>query len=74
MELYYQNSCQSNFSSVHLVFEVFQDKEFKERLAISYLVLQACISFLRCFRQEWRISVFALFALNAVAHMSNKEY
>ena len=35
----------------------------KETLAVqSYLVLQACISVLRCFRQEWCISVFALFA------------
>ena len=36
---------------------------------LSYLVLQACISFLRCFRQAWRVSVFALFAKNAVAHV-----
>ena len=27
-----------------------------------YLKLQACIWFLRCFRQKWRTSVFALFA------------
>ena len=40
-------------------------KEFKEMLAISYLVLQACILLLRRFRQEWRISVFALFAYNS---------
>ena len=31
-------------------------------LTVSYLILQACILFLRCFRQEWRISVFALCA------------
>ena len=34
-----QNSCQSRFSSVHLVLEEFQERESKEMLAISYLVL-----------------------------------
>ena len=58
----YQNMCQPRFSSVYLVFDVFQESEFKERLAFSYLVLQACISLLRSFRQDLRISVFALFA------------
>ena len=48
---------------MHLVFEVFfQNREFTEMLAIFYVVLQACIAFLRFFRQSWRISVFALFA------------
>ena len=47
---------------VYLVFEVFPERAFLEMLAVSYLVLQACISFLRCFRQKWCISVFALFA------------
>ena len=56
-EIYFQISCQSRFSGVYLVFEVLQESEFKERLATSYLVLQACILFSRCFRQEWRISV-----------------
>ena len=45
-----------------LVFEVLQEKEFQKMLAISYLVFQACISVLRCLRQEWRISVCALFS------------
>ena len=37
-------------------------RNFIEMLAVSYLVLQqVCISLLRCFRHEWRISVFALF-------------
>ena len=40
----------------------FSGKQFQDMLAISYLVLQACISFWRCFRQKWSISVFALFA------------
>ena len=67
-KIYYQNSCDFRYSGVYLVFEVFQEREFKEMLAISYLVLQACISFLRCFRQERCISAFALFAQDAVAH------
>ena len=56
-EIYYQNSCQiqSRFSGVHLVLEVFQKGD--SRLAISYLALPVCISFLRCFRQKWRTSV-----------------
>ena len=33
MEIDYQNSCQSHFSS-----EVFQERAFKQMLAISYLV------------------------------------
>ena len=61
-KLYCQNLCQSCFSSVYFVFEVFQEREFEEMLAISYLVLKACISFLRCSRQKWRSSYFALFA------------
>ena len=51
-----------SFSGVYLTLEVFQDKEHKEMLAISYLVLQAGISYFRCFRQKWRISALALFA------------
>ena len=43
------------------LFEVFQERKFREMLAISYLALQACILFLRRFRQEWSISVFVLF-------------
>ena len=44
---------------MYLVSEVFQKREFKDMLAISYLVftLQACILFLRRFRQKWRNSV-----------------
>ena len=117
-EIAFQNSCQSRFSGVYLVFKVFQESESKDMLAISYLVfgvfqdtgtpieripvypgmlpclvpswpqiIQVCISFrcrsdlatnpwifypissyrpvsrfLRCCRQEGRISVFALFA------------
>ena len=53
-----------SFSGVHLAFEVFQERELKEVLAMSYLVLQACILVSRCFRQVFRISVFALFAQN----------
>ena len=52
----------SFFRHVSAFFEVFQDREFMKTLAASYLVLQACVSFLSCFRQEWRISVLALFA------------
>ena len=44
-------------SSVHLAFEMFQERGFQEMLAVSYLVLQACISFLRRFRHEWRTFV-----------------
>ena len=46
-----------SFSGVYLVFELSQESELMGMLAISYLVLHACISFLRCFRQEWRTSV-----------------
>ena len=34
-----------SFSAVYLVFEVFQESEFKEMLAVPYLDLKACISF-----------------------------
>ena len=34
----YQNSCQSRFPGVYLVFEVLEEREFQEMLAISYLV------------------------------------
>ena len=65
-EVHYQNSCQSRFSRMYLVFEVFQEREFVDMqhrmLVVSYLVLQACISFSRRFRQKWRTSVFALIA------------
>ena len=40
-EIDYHNSFQSRFSGVYLAFEVFQERECKEMLAISYLVLQA---------------------------------
>ena len=33
-EIDYRNSCQSPFSGMYLVFEVFQEGEFKEMLAI----------------------------------------
>ena len=51
------------------VLEMFQEREFKDMLTISYLVLQACVSFLGCFRQEWRISAFALFASTCRCHI-----
>ena len=35
---------------------------------LSYLALEACISFWR-FQREWRTSVFALFDKNAAAHV-----
>ena len=50
-----------SFAGVHLALEVFQEIECKEMLALPYLILQACISFLRCLRLEWCMSVFALF-------------
>ena len=68
MEIDYQNSCQSPFLDVYLVLEVFQEREFKEMLAIFFLVLQACISFLRCFRQKWLTLVLPCSHKNAVAH------
>ena len=46
------NFCQSRFSGVYLVFEVVQERGFKERLAIPVLVLQACISFLQRRRKK----------------------
>ena len=36
-----------SLSDVYFVFEVFQERELRDMLAISYPVLQACISFLR---------------------------
>ena len=55
-------SSQSRFSGVYVInVRCFRKGKFEEMLAISYLVLQACVSFLRCFRHEWPISVFALF-------------
>ena len=38
-------------------------------LVVSYLVLQACILFLRCFRQRWRTSVLPSSHKNAVAQI-----
>ena len=35
---------------MHLVLEVFQEREFKEMLAISYLVLQERVSFFEVFQ------------------------
>ena len=32
-----QNSCQSRFSGIYLVFEVLQEREFKEMLAVAHL-------------------------------------
>ena len=40
-------------SGDYLGFEVFQKRESKEMLAISYLVLQACVSF---FRTNFRVN------------------
>ena len=54
---------------MYLAFEMFQEKDLRKCWKFPYLVLQGCILFLRRFRQEWRTSVFALFAKNAVAHM-----
>ena len=54
----------------HLVFEVFQEREFKEMLAVYYLFLHACISFLKSVRHKWRTSVFALFAYKCRSHIS----
>ena len=68
-EIYYQKSRQPRFSGVYLVFEEFQVREFKEMLAVAYLVLQACTSFLRCFRPKWRTSVLPFSHKNAVARM-----
>ena len=45
-------------SGAHLLFEAFQESEFKEMLAVPCLVLQSRIAFLSCFRHEWRISVY----------------
>ena len=59
-EIYYQKSCQSRFSGVHLGFEVLQERNLGKGWQFPTR-LQACISVLRCFRQKWRISVFALF-------------
>ena len=39
-------------------FEVFQERELKEMLAVSYLVLQACVSFFEAFQTKWRTSFF----------------
>ena len=43
-EVYYQNSCQSNFSGVHLVLEVFQDilHSNKENFSVFYNAAQSC--------------------------------
>ena len=53
-EMHYQNSCQSFLWRASL-FYVFQEQGFKEMLAISNLVLQVCMSFLRCLKQKWHI-------------------
>ena len=48
----YQNSRESRFSGVYLAFEVFRKGTLRKWLAVAYVVLQACISFLRRFRRE----------------------
>ena len=58
-------------SGVYLVFEVFQGREFKEMLALSYLGLQACISFSRRFKT--RVSQLPCSHKNAVAHVSGLQ-
>ena len=34
----YKNECQSCFSGMHLIFEMFWERGFKEMLAVAYLV------------------------------------
>ena len=52
---------------------LFQEREFKEMLAVSYLILQACISFLMCFRQGGALLFVPCWNKNAVAHLFCKE-
>ena len=62
-----RNLLPSRSSDVYLVVRSFTTGNLRIP-GISYLVLQACTSFLRFFRQKWRTSVHALFDKNAVAH------
>ena len=47
---------------MYLVFEANHERKFKEMLARSYFVLQACTLFFRRFRKEWRIILLAFSA------------
>ena len=59
------------FSGVYLVLRCFREGSLRKCWQFPYLVLQACISCFRCFRQEWRIYVSALFAQKKVG--SNRD-
>ena len=60
--VHYQNSCQSHFSGVCLVFEVFQERACKEMLAVYFLILHACFPFSEMFQTRVAHFCFALFA------------
>ena len=52
-------------------FEVFHEREFEEMLAISFLVLQACILFLSCFRKSSALLFLPYSHQTVVAHLSS---
>ena len=56
-------------SGVYLVFEVFQERAFKEMLAISNLILQACIVFEVSQTRVAHVCFRLVRAINPVAHL-----
>ena len=70
LEIYYQISCQAHFSGVHFVFEVFQERDFEEMIAIFLSRLQVCISSLRGFQTKVAHFCSCLVRIkNAAAHV-----
>ena len=59
---------------LNLVVEVFQERAFQGMLAASYVVLEACVSVLRRFRQGWRISAFGFKVEDVVTITSCGSY
>ena len=52
--------CQSRFQACLQILRYFRKGNLRNAGKFLSFVLQACISFLRRFRQEWRISIFLL--------------
>ena len=67
------NSRQSRFSGVYLVFEAFQDRQFEERLAVSYR-LQACISFFEAFHSKVAHFCFCLVRIKMLLLISTFHF
>ena len=67
--MYYPNSCQSRFSGVYLVFEVVQEREFKDMLAVFYLVFAGVYHVFEAFQTKAVHFCLPCSHKEAVAHL-----